>query len=90
MVKGGTELCVPAEIQSSRKQTRSETSIGAKTNPTETLLKRKKCKEVLVQIEEERIRKALAETNGSVTHADPLIGVTCPGLIYIIKSLPRA
>ena len=57
-----------------------------KTSPTETLLKRKKCKEELLQIEEERIRKALAETNGSVTHAAPLIGVTYPGLIYIIKS----
>jgi len=57
-----------------------------KTSPTETLLKRKKCKEELLKIEEERIRKALAETNGSVTHAAPLIGVTYPGLIYIIKS----
>jgi tetratricopeptide (TPR) repeat protein len=57
-----------------------------KTNPTETLLKRKKCKEELLQIEAERIRKALAEANGSVTHAAPLIGVTYPGLIYIIKS----
>lgn len=57
-----------------------------KTSPTETLLKRKKCKEELLQIEEERIRKALAEVNGSVTHAAPLIGVTYPGLIYIIKS----
>jgi transcriptional regulator with GAF, ATPase, and Fis domain len=56
-----------------------------KTSPTETLLKRKKCKEELLQIEEERIRKALAETNGSVTHAAPLIGVTYPGLIYIIN-----
>ena len=58
----------------------------AQTSPTETLLKRRKCKEELLQIEEERIRKALAEANGSVTHAAPLIGVTYPGLIYIIKS----
>ena len=57
-----------------------------KTNPTETLLKRKKCKEDLLQLEEERIRKALVEAKGSVTHAAPLIGVTYPGLIYIIKS----
>ncbi|HEU4713937.1 MAG TPA: hypothetical protein VFS76_20390 [Pyrinomonadaceae bacterium] len=57
-----------------------------KTNPTEMLLKRRKCKEELLQIEEVRIRKALAEANGSVTHAAPLIGVTYPGLIYIIKS----
>ena len=54
--------------------------------PTETLLKRKKCKEELLQIEEERIRKALAETNGSVTRAARLVGVTYPGLIYIINS----
>lgn len=58
----------------------------AATNTTETLLKRRKCKDELLQIEEERIRKALAEANGSVTHAAPLIGVTYPGLIYIIKS----
>lgn len=57
-----------------------------KTSPTETLLKRRKCKEELLQIEEARIRKALAEANGSVTRAAPLIGVTYPGLIYIIKS----
>jgi tetratricopeptide (TPR) repeat protein len=55
-------------------------------SPTATLLKRRKCKDELLQIEEERIRKALAETNGSVTYAAPLIGVTYPGLIYIIKS----
>jgi tetratricopeptide (TPR) repeat protein len=57
-----------------------------KTSPIETVLKRKKCKDELLQIEEERIRKALAEANGSVTRAAPLIGVTYPGLIYIIKS----
>jgi tetratricopeptide (TPR) repeat protein len=50
-----------------------------KTSPTETLLKRKKCKEELLQIEEARIRKALAEANGSVTRAAPLLGVTYPG-----------
>jgi tetratricopeptide (TPR) repeat protein len=55
------------------------------TAPTETLLKRRKCKEELLHIEEERIRKALAEASGSVTRAAPLIGVTYPGLIYIIN-----
>jgi tetratricopeptide (TPR) repeat protein len=57
-----------------------------RTSPTETLLKRRKCKEELLQIEEARIRKALAEANGSVTRAAPLIGVTYSGLIYMIKS----
>jgi tetratricopeptide (TPR) repeat protein len=57
----------------------------AKSNPTETLLKRPKCKEELLQMEEARIRKALAEANGSVTCAAALIGVTYPGLIYIIN-----
>lgn len=57
-----------------------------KSSPTETLLKRKKCKEELLQIEEARIRKALAEANGSVTGAAVLVGVTYPGLIYIINS----
>lgn len=57
----------------------------AQTNPTETLLKRRKFKDELLQIEEERIRKALAEANGSVTRAAALIGVTYPGLIYIIN-----
>jgi hypothetical protein len=60
--------------------------MDTKTSPTETLLKPRKCKEELLQIEEARIRKALAEANGSVTRAAPLIGVTYPGLIYIIKS----
>ena len=54
-------------------------------SPTETLLKRRKCKEELLQIEEARIRRALAEANGSVTHAARLVGVTYPGLIYIIN-----
>ena len=56
-----------------------------KSSPTDTLLKRRKCKEELLQIEEARIRNALAEANGSVTDAAPLIGVTYPGLIYIIN-----
>lgn len=60
-----------------------------KASTTETLLKRRKCKEELLQIEEARIRKALAEAKGSVTRAAPLIGVTYPGLIYIIKSRHR-
>lgn len=54
-------------------------------SPTETLLTRRKCKDELLQIEEARIRKALAEANGSVTRAASLIGVTYPGLIYIIN-----
>lgn len=59
--------------------------IDTKISPTETLLTRKKCKEELLQIEEERIRRALTEANGSVTCAAPLLGVTYPGLIYIIN-----
>lgn len=58
---------------------------GANSSPTETLLKRKKCKDELLQIEEARIRKALAEASGSVTRAAKLVGVTYPGLIYIIN-----
>jgi tetratricopeptide (TPR) repeat protein len=58
---------------------------NATSGPTETLLKRRKCKEELVQIEEAHIRKALAEANGSVTNAARLVGVTYPGLIYIIN-----
>jgi transcriptional regulator with GAF, ATPase, and Fis domain len=38
-----------------------------------------------LEVERERIRKALAETNGSVTHAAQLLGITYPGLIYIIQ-----
>ena len=57
-----------------------------KTGLTESLLTRKKCKDELLEIEEKRIRKALAEANGSVTLAAPLVGVTYPGLIYIINS----
>ena len=56
-----------------------------KINPTETLLTRRKCKDELLQIEESRIRNALAEAKGSVTGAASLIGVTYPGLIYIIN-----
>jgi tetratricopeptide (TPR) repeat protein len=63
--------------------TRLRTNAGI--SPIETLLKPRKCKEELLQIEEDRIRKALAEANGSVTRAAPLIGVTYPGLIYIIQ-----
>lgn len=39
----------------------------------------------LLEVERELIRKALAEANGSVTHAAPLLGITYPGLIYIIQ-----
>ncbi len=58
---------------------------NTKINPTETLLTRRKCKDELMQIEEARIRKALLEANGSVTAAAALVGVTYPGLIYIIN-----
>lgn len=61
---------------------RSETTTSAK----EALLKRKNRKEELLEVEKRRIRKALAEANGSVTYAAPLLGMTYPGLIYIIQS----
>mgnify|MGYP003288766814 CR=1 FL=1 len=59
---------------------------GAKTGVTEILFKRRNVKEALLEVERERIRRALAEANGSVTYAAPLLGMTYPGLIYIIQS----
>jgi tetratricopeptide (TPR) repeat protein len=56
------------------------------TSATEALLKRKNRKDELLEVEKRRIRKALAEANGSVTYAAPLLGMTYPGLIYIIRS----
>src|SRR5215213_920198 len=53
---------------------------------TETLFKRHNFKEALLEVERELIRKALAEANGSVTYAAPLLGMTYPGVIYIIQS----
>jgi tetratricopeptide (TPR) repeat protein len=57
-----------------------------KSSPTDTLLKRQNFKEAVLQVERELIQKALGEANGSVTHAAPLLGMTYPGLIYIIDS----
>jgi tetratricopeptide (TPR) repeat protein len=58
----------------------------AKTSATETLLTRRSFKQSILDFERAIIRKVLAETNGSVTHAAPLLGMTYPGLIYIIQS----
>jgi transcriptional regulator with GAF, ATPase, and Fis domain len=57
-----------------------------KSDTTETLFKRGNFKEALLEVERELIRKALAEAHGSVTYAAPLLGMTYPGLIYIIQS----
>ncbi len=43
-------------------------------------------KQDLLSIEREMIRKALAEVNGSVTHAASLLGMSYQGLAYLIKS----
>lgn len=58
---------------------------AAKANPTEALFNRRNFKDALLSVESELIRKALAEANGSVTYAAPLLGMTYPGLIYIIQ-----
>jgi len=59
--------------------------IDAQTDANETLFRRPNVKEARGDVEREMIRKALAEANGSVTYAAPLLGLTYPGLIYIIK-----
>jgi tetratricopeptide (TPR) repeat protein len=59
---------------------------STKMNVTETLFKRGNFKQALLEVERELIRRALAEANGSVTYAAPLLGMTYPGLIYIIQS----
>jgi len=59
---------------------------SANTNATETLFKRRNFKEALLEVERELIRRALSEANGSVTYAAPLLGMTYPGLIYIIQN----
>jgi tetratricopeptide (TPR) repeat protein len=59
--------------------------VDAKTNATEALFKRGNFKEAMLEVERELIRKALGEANGSVTYAAPLLGMTYPGLIYIIQ-----
>ncbi|MDQ5847252.1 MAG: hypothetical protein M3539_18350 [Acidobacteriota bacterium] len=43
-------------------------------------------KQDLLNIEREMIRKALAEANGSVTHAAARLGMSYQGLAYLIKS----
>ena len=48
-----------------------------KANTTETLFKRGNFKEALLEVERELIRRALAEANGSVTHAAPLLSTLC-------------
>ena len=58
----------------------------SKTEVTESLFKRRNFKEALLEVEQELIRRALSEANGSVTYAAPLLGMTYPGLIYIIQS----
>jgi hypothetical protein len=40
----------------------------------------------LLKCEHETIREALAQTDGSVAHAAPLIGRTCQGLTHMIKT----
>jgi transcriptional regulator with GAF, ATPase, and Fis domain len=72
----------------SRRQERNslhEYETDAQTDADETLFKRQNVKEARVDVEREMIRKALAEANGSVTYAAPLLGLTYPGLIYIIQ-----
>ena len=55
------------------------------TTATEALLEHRNLKETLLAVERQLIRKALAEANGRVTYAAPLLGMTYPGLIYIIR-----
>jgi tetratricopeptide (TPR) repeat protein len=52
---------------------------------TAALFRRRNFKEALLEVERDLISKALAEANGSVTYAAPLLGMTYPGLIYIIQ-----
>lgn len=57
----------------------------SQTDANETLFRRPNVKDARVDVEREMIRKALAEANGRVTYAAPLLGLTYPGLIYIIQ-----
>lgn len=59
------------------------------TNGIETLFRTRNFKGVMLEVEREMIRRALGETNGSVTYAAPLLGMTYPGLIYIIQNRHR-
>ncbi len=59
----------------------------AKRDATESLFtKRRSFKQDLLAVEREMIRKALAEVNGSVTYAAPLLGMTYQGRAYIIEA----
>jgi hypothetical protein len=40
----------------------------------------------LLKCEHDTIKEALAQTDGSVAHAAPLIGRTCQGLTHMIKT----
>lgn len=57
----------------------------ARSNSTDALFRPRNFKEALLEVERELISRALAEANGSVTYAAPLLGMTYPGLIYIIQ-----
>jgi tetratricopeptide (TPR) repeat protein len=57
----------------------------AGNNNRDALFKRGSFKEALLAVERDLISKALAEADGSVTYAAPLLGMTYPGLIYIIQ-----
>lgn len=57
----------------------------ARNNGTDALFRTGNFKEALLAVERDLISKALAEADGSVTYAAPLLGMTYPGLIYIIQ-----
>jgi tetratricopeptide (TPR) repeat protein len=63
---------------------RLRTVPNAGTN--DLLLKHRNFKEIVLEVERKLIRQALAEANGSVTYAAPLLGMTYPGLAYIIQN----
>lgn len=52
----------------------------------QVLLNRRNFKDAVLELEQELIRQALAEVNGSVTYAAQLLGMTYPGLAYIIEN----
>ncbi len=54
-------------------------------NATQVLLKRRNFKDAVLELERDLIRQALAEVNGSVTYAASLLGMTYPGLAYMIE-----
>ena len=57
----------------------------ARSNVSEPFFRSLNYKETILEVEQELIRRALAEANGSVTYAAPLLGMTYPGLIYVIQ-----